>query len=141
MPEQVFVEDLQEAFLPFHLRQTDVYRLKTSSNDFMHALKETEGNFITIKKSRDRRMVRFHNPSIRDYLRVYLSSNGQVLRSLVVTATYYDQFMILWEFREEQEALLKYRKVLIKYQSEFLPALAAGANYKTCRLINYRESA
>ena len=140
MPEHVFIEDLQEAFLSFHLKQAGVYKFKTSPNDFMHALKEAEGNFIAIEKSRDRRMARFHNPSIRDYLREYISSNEQVLRSLVITATYYDQHMILWEFREEQSDLLKYRKILVKYQSEFLHALASSINFKTCRLINFKES-
>ena len=140
MPEYVFVEDLQEAFLSFHLKQGSVYKFETSPNDFMHALKEAEGNFIAIEKSRDRRMIRFHNPSIRDYLREYISSNEQVLRSLVIAATFYDQHMILWEFREEQSELLKYRKVLVKYQSEFLRALAYSINFETCRLINFKGS-
>jgi hypothetical protein len=138
MPEHVFLEDIQEAFLAFHLKQASIYKFSTSPNDFVHALKEAEGNFITIEKSRDRRIVRYHNPSIRDYLREYISSNEQVLRFLILSARFYDQYMILWEVRKELEELSKYHRVFFKFQSEFLHALAASIHSRSCRLINYR---
>jgi len=140
LPELVFLEDLQESFLSFHSRQSKEYLFKTSPDDFMHALKELEGNFISAEKSKEKTVVRFHNPSIRDYLREYLSSHDIELRYLVQTAKYYDQHMILWEFREEQSESLKFRKTLIKYNSEFVRALSLSVNFRTCRLINYQES-
>ncbi len=140
LPELIFLEDLKEAFLSFHLRQAKEYLYKTSPDDFMHALKELEGNFISTEKSKDKTIVCFHNPSIRDYLREYLSSHEIELRFLVQVAKFYDQYMILWEFREEQSDLLKFRKTIIKYNAEFVHALFSSVNFRTCRLINYQES-
>lgn len=140
MPEHVLLEDLQEAFQSFHLDHARKYHFEMSPNDFVHALKELEGNFIAIEKSKDRMIVRFHNPSIRDFLRDYISSHEQVLLTLVRAAKFYDQHMILWEFREEQGDLLKFRKTLIKYNSDFIRALALSVNFRSCRLINYKES-
>ena len=140
MPSEVFLEDLQDAFLSYHLKLAKEYQFKTSPNDFLHALKELEGNFIITEKSKDRTIIRLHNPSIRDFLRDYLASHEQVLRALVQMAKYFDQYMILWEFREEQGELLKFRKTLIKYNAEFVHALFSSGNFRTCQLINYRES-
>jgi len=140
MPEHVFLEDLEEAFLSFHLKQAKEYQLKTSLNDFLHAMKELEGNFVTIEKSKDKTIVRYHNPSIRDFLREYISSHEPVLRSLVQTAKYFDQYMILWEFREEQSESLKFRKTLVKYNTEFVHALFYSGKFRTCRLIDCQIS-
>ena len=57
MPGQVFLEDLQEAFLSYHLKQAKEYQFRTSPNDFLHALKELEGNFIVTEKSKDRTII------------------------------------------------------------------------------------
>lgn len=140
MPSEVFLEDLQEAFLSYHLNLAKEYQFKTSPNDYMHALKELEGNFIITEKSADRTIIRLDNPSIRDFLRNYLASHEQVLRYLVQTAKYFDQYMLLWEFREEQSESLKFRKTLVKYNAEFVHALFSSINFRTCRLINYQES-
>ena len=138
MPGQVFLEDLQEAFLSYHLKQAKEYQFKTSPNDFLHALKELEGNFIVTEKSKDRTIIRLHNPSIRDFLRDYLASHEQTLRVLVQTATFFDQHMILWEFREEQSESLKFRKTLVKYNTEFVHALFSSVNFRICRLIDHQ---
>lgn len=138
MPREVFLEDLQEAFLSYHFKMTKEYQLKTSPNDFFHALKELEGNFISTEKSRDRTIIRLHNPSIRDFLRDYLASHEQMLRALVLTAKYFDQHMILWEFHDEQGELLKFRKILIKHNAEFVRALFSSINLRTCRLGNFQ---
>lgn len=140
MPREVFLEDLQDAFLFYHLKQAKEYQIKTSPNDFLHALKELEGNFISTEKSKDRTIIRLHNPSIRDFLRDYLTSHEHVLRALVQAAKYFDQFMILWEFREVQSEILKFRKTLIKYNLEFVRALYPGVNFKICRLIDHQIS-
>ena len=140
MPGQVFLEDLQEAFLSYHLKQAKEYQFKTSPNDFLHALKELEGNFIVTEKSKDRTIIRLHNPSIRDFLRDYLASHEQMLRALVQAATFFDQHMILWEFREGQSESLKFRKTLVKYNSEFVHALFSSVNFRICRLIDHQVS-
>ena len=140
MPSEVFLEDSKDAFLSYHLKLAKEYQFKTSPNDFLHALKELEGNFIIIEKSKDSTIVRLHNPSIRDFLCNYLAFHEQVLRDLVQTAKYFDQYMILWEFREDQSELWKFRKTLIKYNTEFVQALFSSGNLRTCQLINCRDS-
>lgn len=140
MPKEVLSEDLQHAFLAYHLKQAERYRFKTSSNDYFHALKELEGNFVVTEKAKDKRIIRLHNPSIRDFLRDYLANRELLLRDLVQSAVYFDQHMILWEFREEQSELLKFRKILVKYNSEFVRALFSSINFRTCRLVNHQIS-
>jgi hypothetical protein len=61
-----------------------------------------------------------------------------LLRALVLAATFFDQHMTLWEFREEQHESLTFRKTLVKYNSEFVNALFLSLNFRTCRLINHQ---
>lgn len=140
MPSEVFLEDLQEAFFSYHSKLAKEYQFKTAPSDFLHALKELEGNFVVTEKFKDRIIVRFHNPSIRDFLCNYLAFQEQVLRDIVQTAKYFDQYMILWEFREDRSELWKFRKTLIKYTAEFVHALFSSNNLRTCQKINCRES-
>lgn len=136
---EVFLEDLREAFLAFHQKQSIEYDFVTTPQDFIRALKELEGNFIIIEKSKGRTIVIYHNPSVKDFIQNYLASNESELLTLVKAATFYEQLMWLWEFRENNSVALKFRQTIIKNSTHFIVGLRATIHSRNCRLIDYTE--
>ncbi len=134
VPDEIFLKDLKAAFEKFHFKQAKEFLYKILPVDFMRALKELEGNFILIKKGGAQSIIHFHNPSIRDFLRDHLSSSGQELVSLVQSAVFFEQLMLLWQFREERQDKLKFREIILKNPSEFIDALKRTIFLKSCRV-------
>lgn len=87
-------------------------RKRYSSRDFRRALKETEGNFINIVKYDKTMHVNFHNPSIRDFLELYLVENFIDLKTICISAKHFDQFLGLWKD--------KLKEAIISCSAEFL---------------------
>lgn len=139
MSGEVFWEDLQEAFLAFHQKQSLAYGFVITPQDFIRALKELEGNFIIIEKSKVRTIVNYHNPSVKDFIQNYLASSEAELLTLVKAATFYEQLMWLWEFRENNSVALKFRQTIIKNSTHFIASLRATITSRNCRLIDYAE--
>lgn len=137
MPIEMFLEDLKEAFIKYHEQQTEKYHLINKPSDFMHALKELEGNFTISERSEDKTILKFHNPSIKDYLICYLFSNPKVILDLINSTIYYDQVKAIWELQQSGPPELK--QVIDKNYLMYLDALKRTINSDTCRLILYRE--
>lgn len=136
MPGEVFLEDLREAFLAFHQKMSLEYGFVITPRDFNRALKELEGNFIISEKSKDRTIVKYHNPSVKDFIQNYLASSEAELLTLVKKAIFYDQLMWIWEFRENNSPAFKFRRTIIKNSASFITSLRATINSRNCRLIN-----
>jgi len=137
LPTEVFLEDLQEAFQSFHMQQAKRYNYSISSQDFMHALKALEGNFIVSERSRDKILIRFHNPSLRDFLENYLSEDELIVTDLIQSSVFFDQALFLWECNKEDSEASCFKGMILKHAEYFVSLLRRVLSSKTCRLINY----
>lgn len=139
LPEELFLEDLQEAFLSFHAHQAKEYNFETTPDDFVRAIKEVEGNFLSSEKAESNTIIRFHNPSVRDFLEKYLSVNEHVLHALIKSSTFFDQEQLLWESKGSNGSYT-FRKTIMTIPREFIQIVKKTLNSKTCRLINIRRN-
>lgn len=104
----VSLSTLEDAFCSY----SEYGAIKYSARDFRKALKETEGNFTKIVKYTEDAHVDFHNPSIRDFLELYLADNIADLKAICLSAKHFDQFSGLWKD--------KLKEALIACSTEFL---------------------
>ncbi len=139
LPEEIFLEDLQDAFHAFHSYQAKKYNFETTPHDFMRAIKEVEGNFLSSEKSRDNTIIRFHNPSVRDFLEKYISANDRILHALIESSIYFDQMPLLWESKGS-DGSYSFRKTIMTIPLQFIHVVNNTLNAKTCRLINRGEN-
>jgi len=95
-----------------------------------------EGNFVSIDKSGENNIVKFHNPSVRDFINNYLSQNLVVIESLIVSAVYFDQLISLWKDGESSESSVKFRNVILENKKDAITAFRRTINNEDCRLIN-----
>lgn len=93
-------DDLEKAWEAFYLWRGKRYGFSCEPNEFNHALRELDGNFIAISKGRgdkrEARFVQFHNPSIRDCIEESLKSNQREAEDLCRTASFFEQLSGMW---------------------------------------------
>ena len=96
LPNVVHLANCKKAFEGLRKRYCSVYGESRVHNEFNAALKECEGNFLRVDLASGRQTVQFHNPSIRDYLTYFLSSEIDLLKILIQSFENFDQPVSLW---------------------------------------------
>jgi len=115
LPEEVFLEDLEMAFLTFYENQAKHCKFSTYHHDFKSALKELEGNFIFIDNIQSHLIIKFHNPSIKDYLENYLLKESKLIEELIESAVYFEQCVKLLDFEYKPKRLTEVLDSFEKY--------------------------
>jgi hypothetical protein len=121
--------ELQQAVEAFHLEKCRRFGISASPRDFHRALKELEGNFVSAQRESpgtdpDGLTITYHNPSVRDFIRNYLSVASAELELLIKNAVFFEQLVTLWRYRDNTESGQAFAKALDSHVAEFLEAAA-----------------
>jgi hypothetical protein len=132
LPDRARIDDLKRLFGLFQQYMAEHNRHSIDAMDFHDSLEEIEGTFLDIELLTEQtRIVRFHNPSIRDFLENYLSEHEIVIRFLARSAQFFSQLRWLWgkyEIRIQRskqpvQIRPRYRMQLLKYPNDFVDGL------------------
>lgn len=82
LPTELILHDVESAFVRFHKEQCLRFGISNSPTDFKRALKELDGTFVATRKLEEYVLVRFQNPSIRDFLQNLLLGGEWLAESL-----------------------------------------------------------
>lgn len=128
IPTESWIEDLEQAFTSFHYSQCARFGIPHSATDFNNALKELDGTFAATRKIQDSVLVRFQNPSIRDFMQNLLLS-GELLPDVIASLVFFEQARWFLETLNEEKSELP-REELTRHAPEIVDALQklAGAN-------------
>ncbi len=99
LPDPVRLDDFRQAFEHVLAFQAERFGFSRHPDDFQHAIKECEANFVSVSSPTAQTEVllaTFHNPSIRDFLYDYLDSNTDYVRAMCQSAAYFEQVERLW---------------------------------------------
>lgn len=95
MPPAVDVTSLRTAFRSVY---TDRCGVAPAPTAFTNGLRTLEDNFVSVEALGQHRVVRFHNPSIRDFLRDHVGSEPDEYVSLLEHAQFFDQVVLLGNY-------------------------------------------
>ncbi len=95
LPDEVFLEDMEIAFSSFYQNRADKLQRPIYKRDFLVALKELEGNFISINGEKDVCLIKFHNPSIRDFIGNYIMKYKEIVELLVNSLCFFEQLITM----------------------------------------------
>lgn len=90
LPAEVRLDDCQLAFEQFHRRQCIEYVRPRAADDFYSALKELDGAFIATRRQNDIVVLRFQNPSIRDFMHIEVLARAN-LSALLQATVFFEQ--------------------------------------------------
>ncbi len=133
LPDFVKLDDLELVFQDFHTVKSNMCRFVMGDTDFRDALDEVEGTFINISSWYDNSLVvQVANPSVRDFLDVYLSENLLNVSSLIETAKFFSQLVWLWgrhqigglRSKKPYQIKPKYRNLILQEKGSFSNSLS-----------------
>lgn len=90
LPRETILKDIEIAFEAFHNQQCERCRISFDAGDFRSALKELDGTFVATQKIGEFVVIRFQNPSIRDYMQNLLL-NGELLTEIIESLVFFEQ--------------------------------------------------
>ena len=101
-----------------------------NQKDFNTALKQLEGSFICLDKekyyfeNKNPIKIKFHNPSIRDFITNHISINPDYIDHLLDKGIYFSQLSVLWgaAFTETNQKIL--RNYILKNVKKFTASLS-----------------
>jgi hypothetical protein len=121
LPREVFLENLETTFRLYRKKNLREGEGHSHTEAFKRALKELDGNFITTDKSGEEFIVRFHNPSVRDFLQNYLAASLDDLQAVLRSIACFDQLHWLWEHRDARTNRYRFRPIIrLNLSADFL---------------------
>lgn len=102
MPTESRIGDVEKAFVSFHNSQCAQFGIPHSATDFNSALKELDGTFASTRKVQDYVLVRFQNPSIRDFMQFLLLA-GELLPEVISALVFFEQAQWFVETLSEEK--------------------------------------
>lgn len=141
MPTEVRIDDLAAAFATFHNSQCAKFTIPHSANDFIHAIKELDGTFVATRKIQESMLVRFQNPSIRDFMQRLLLE-GESLDDLIVSLAFFEQAQWVAEKLNEENLMPRFYE-LSRQAGKIVGALQRLIETDSCLIfaMNYQSQA
>lgn len=113
MGTPVTIEDWEKALKEFLVANSYKFQIGYDSIKFERALRELENTFIkTQKDSYSTFVVEYQNPSIQDFLVNYLKGKSDLIKSIIDSAVFTDQFFTIFttvvtdDTRQDRKILL-----------------------------------
>ena len=87
---ETFLDDFEETFAMVH-RSREHLADSVLRFEFMRLLRELDGNFVATRRVGQAILVKFHNPSLKDYLEQLIGADERTLVELLDHAIFFEQ--------------------------------------------------
>ncbi|TRZ68534.1 MAG: hypothetical protein D4Q77_01200 [Methanothrix sp.] len=101
MPNQTFVSDAESAYQAFSIAYSKHYSPTMGPHDFRNALKELDGDFLEYEREGENILVRYQNPSVKDFVRQYLTKSKTEMAMLIEAVVFFEQISSLWSWTKD----------------------------------------
>lgn len=132
LPTELILSDLEGAFGSLHKAQCSRFGIPHSAIDFKRALKELDGTFVATRKIQEFLLVRFQNPSIRDFLQNLLLG-GECLAESIESLHYFEQAQWFFETLHEKKPQVPLKE-LSKQARSIADAMQRLINAPSCAI-------
>ena len=133
MPLESLMTDVEQAFVTFHNSQCARFGLAHAATDFKNALKELDGTFVATRKIQDSVLVRFQNPSIRDFMQ-YLLLGGDLLPEVIASLVFFEQAQWFVETLSDEQPRVS-PKELARHTPKVVDALQKLIDANSCSFV------
>jgi hypothetical protein len=132
LPTELRITDLEQAFVAFHDPLCLTCGIPHRPTDFRDALKELDGTFVASWQVQVSTLIRFQNPSIRDFMQNLLLGS-ESLKPIITSLIYFEQAKWFAELLTQENPRLNLVQ-LTTLTSEILDALQRLATANSCSL-------
>lgn len=108
------VDDLRAAIQQFVFIHGSKRALIYSEIVFKHSLSELEDSFIKIEKdSKNNLIIDFQNPSIYDFLIIFIKNNSDYLEDILTSAIFLNQYFTVFTYKDDENKKIVIRDYLL----------------------------
>ncbi len=132
LPTESRLGDVEQAFTSFHNSLCARFGIAHSVTDFKSALKELDGTFAATRKAQDQVLVRFQNPSIRDFMQNLLLG-GELLEEVIASLSFFEQAKWFVETLREETPQVS-REELTRHIPQIVDALQRLIYANSCSI-------
>ena len=132
MSSECRLTDAEEAFVAFHTSQCARFGIPHSATDFRDAIKELDGTFVATRKIQETVLLRFQNPSIRDFMQNLLLG-GELLPEVIASLVFFEQAQWFMETLSDEEPQVS-PEILARYASKIVDVLQGLVEESSCSL-------
>ena len=136
MPYSTFMSDAEKAYQSFNLSYSKHFTTAMGPQDFRSAMRELEGDFLEYDRDGENILIRYQNPSVRDFVKQHLIKSRTEMTLLIGSVFYFEQLSSLWLWKKEGGGrgtiLQMFREDPVWGKKLMLKTLTAPP----CRLIN-----
>ena len=139
LPTEVASDDLAAAFWIFHTAEATKYGFTSGPQDYTNALKELDGTFISTRRTKELVLVKFQNPSVRDFMQNYLLSS-EIVTDLIGHSARFEQPKWFWATFADTESHLP-RQIVAQNATPLRQALKLLFRSTSCQMnvVDYGE--
>ncbi len=139
LPTNAFINDLKNIFI--HSVKFNEPHVGSAHTEFRfrHAMEILENSFLRLEDGNFGILVRYHNPSILDFLTNYLMENPFLINHLLKSAHSPEQCWRLWDLKTEDEKMIG-RDFLLKMDEDLLASVASKAEERLINSVYYVSS-
>jgi hypothetical protein len=101
MPYEAFLDDVESAYQAYNLAYSKHFGSAMEPPDFQSALKELDGDFLAYEREGTNILVRYQNPSVRDFVKQYLTRARTEMDLLIEAIVFFEQLNLLWSWKDE----------------------------------------
>ncbi len=101
MPYEAFLSDVKIAYEAYNNTYSKHFGSVLGPQDFRSALKELDGDFLVYEREGSNILVRYGNPSVRDFVKHYLTSDTTEITLLIKAIAFFEQLNSLWSWMDK----------------------------------------
>jgi hypothetical protein len=126
----VFEDDLKRAFDALRRRMTSE-QAELTLRGFRKLLAELVNDFIKVEGDAEQYIIRFHNPSVRDFVGCFLATNHDEASALYEAAVFFEQCVELWIGNRAHPSI---RAAIVRRPEIVWESLLRTFDAESCRL-------
>lgn len=137
MPLESLMSDVEQAFVSFHNLQCVGFGIPHGATDFKTSLRELDGTFVATRKIQDSVLVRFQNPSIRDFMQNLLLG-GELLPEIIASLVFFEQAQWFVETLSDEQPRVSLKEVS-RHGYKVLDALQKLIDANSCSFMVFGQ--
>jgi hypothetical protein len=135
MPFESFVSDVESAYQAFNLAYSKRFTSAMRPQDFRSAMKELDGDFLSYELVDGDMLMKYQNPSVRDFVKQYLAKAKVEMSLLIDAVVFFEQLNSLWVWKEQGGGKIAIRRICQEDSMLGVDLMRRTLSSSPCRLI------
>jgi len=135
MPHEAFMSDVDTAYQAYNLAYAKHFGSAIGPQDFRSALKELDGDFLAYDREGHEILVRYQNPSVRDFVKQYFTTAATEMVLIIKAIVFFEQLLAMWSWSDDEAGQVTVRRLVQEDSSWATGMMRRVVTSSSCRVV------